>query len=188
MTLDHVRVVWSNWSGQPGYTNFYFASGVNTASLTALGAFFTAFKTSIPSPINITVPSNGNSYDEVSGDLVGGWSVAAPAPVVGSNAGAFAGHAGAVVLWKTNQVVDRRRVVGRSFIVPLSSGSFDTDGSLSSTMITTLQAAGNTLIAASTGFVVWHRPNPDVGRLGRAVAIANCTVPDLAAELKSRRR
>jgi len=83
-------------------------------------------------------------------------------------------------------VVAGHRVVGRTFIAPILSNSFDTNGTLTSGVVTTLQNAANTL-AASGHLSIWHRP-PVIGSPGGSLAgIVSATVPDKTTSLSSRR-
>lgn len=196
MGLNRVRVVWSQFSGQPGYTNFYFDSA-SAPPLAALTTLFTAFKAYVPVGLTWTVPNSGDTIDETTGHITGGWTGAVQTPVVGAGGGAnFVGSSGAVILWKTADPVNGRRPIGKSYIVPMSTGQFDTDGSLLLATVTgVLNAALTFVTAAGAAFKVWHRPKydntvdpPVLLTPGSAVTCIGATVPDLAAVMRSRRR
>jgi len=187
-SLFKITALWQNWPGAPGYTNFYsLASGPVATQADAIRAFFDAVKGIIPSGITITVQPSGDQINDANGNIEGAWSMdPAPAVVTGAAGGTFAGNAGAVVTWRTNGVVANRRVRGRSFLVPLASTVYDTNG-LTTAAIGTLQTAANALVAAGSGdLAVWSRPTPL--RSGSSHVITAATVPDLSASLRSRRR
>jgi hypothetical protein len=186
--LSRVSVAWQNWPGAPGSTVFYgLATAMVQADVDAVRTFFDAIKQYLPSGLTITVPSSGDNIDDATGDIVGSWSVATPPIVVtGTGAGAYAGNAGAVVHWLTDDVVNGRRVRGRSFLVPLVSTAYDTGGSLIAGAMTILSNAAGALVTASAGaFQIWHRPAPPAA--GSSHAITSHRVPDLAVSMRSRR-
>lgn len=192
MTIQRVRVVMSNWAGAPGYINFYETSAV--VDHTPYRTFFNSLITLFPAGLTFTFPGSGDIINEGTGNIVGAWTVAAPAPVVGTNASVYAGGAGAVVDWLTSGVVAGRRPMGRTFLVPIGSNMLDTNGSLAGTTITTILNAATAMIASlGPTFLVWSRPFPGgpggdpPSRLGTVNPVTSARVPDLAATLRSRR-
>lgn len=192
MPLNRVRVLWQNWAGAPGYSNFYFQTGF-PPPLAALRTFFEAIKTSIPTGLTLVYPAVGDVVNEETGQLTDAWSAAPPANTVGAASGAYAGAAGAVVLWKTSQVIHGRRPMGKTYLVPLSSNSFEaTNGSLTSAFLSASQSAVDAFIAsASPNFQVWHRPLVDalgnITRPGGMATVTSGSVPDMSAVMRSRR-
>jgi hypothetical protein len=187
VAMARVRVAWQGWPGSPGVSTFYLADPPTQSQIDGIRAYFNAFVGSLPSGLTITVPQSGDVIDDVSGLITSSWSVGtAPTVVTGTGAGNYAGNAGAVQHWLTGSVINRRRVRGRTFLVPLVSTSYDTAGSLSTTMISTLNAAGTALLTAlGTNFRVWHRPKNGIS--GGSAVVTGHRVPDLAVSLRSRR-
>lgn len=192
MTIQRVRVLMQNWPGAPGYINLYETSAV--VDHTPIRTFFNSLITLFPTGLTITIPGSGDIINEGTGAIVGAWTVAAPAVVTGSGVSAYAGGAGAVVDWLTSGVVAGRRPMGRTFLVPLVSAAMDTQGSLTSTTISTILTAAQAMIAAmGPTFLVWSRPfpggpgNDPPSRLGTVNPVTSARVPDLAAVLRSRR-
>jgi hypothetical protein len=185
--MARVRCVWQNWPGAPGISTFYLANPPTQAQIDAIRAYFNSLVTLLPSGLTITVPQTGDVIDDISGLITGSWSVGTPPVVVtGTGAGAYAGNAGAVTHWLTGLVVNRRRVRGRTFLVPLISTAYDTAGSLATATITTLSGAATTLLAAlGSNWRVWHRPAKGLG--GGSGVVTSFRVPDLAVSLRSRR-
>lgn len=186
-TMNRVSVTWQSWPGAPGITQLYLTGGIDQAAVDAIRAYFNALVTLLPSGLVIQVPSSGDTLDDASGNINGAWSVAVtPTNVVGTGSGAYAGNAGAVTHWLTGDVVNGRRVRGRTFLVPLVSTAYDTAGSISTAALSTLQTAANGLVTAiDPNFAVWHRPTQFAA--GSSHSIISARVPDLAVSLRSRR-
>lgn len=187
MTMNRVRVIWSNWPGAPGYSNFYV--GTTITDHTPIRTFFNSLNGILPSAVTITVPTSGDQISEATGLITGSYSATVTGgPVSGAagNSGAYAGMAGGQVQWQTSAVINGRRPLGKTFIVPLYSSGFDANGSLSPTALTTLQTAAAALITALSGELkVWSRPKPSIA--GANVTVTSARVPDLAIALRSRR-
>jgi hypothetical protein len=185
--MARVRVAWQGWPGAPGVSTFYLANPPTQAQIDAIRAYFNSFVALLPSGLTVTVPQTGDVIDDISGLITGSWSVATPPTVVtGTGAGNYAGNAGAITHWLTGLVVNRRRVRGRTFLVPIVSTAFDTAGSLAAGTITTMSTAATTLLAAlGTNFRVWHRPANGLG--GGSGTVTSFRIPDLAISLRSRR-
>ena len=110
-----------------------------------------------------------------------------PEPVVGSSSGAYSATSGACITWRTATVVNNKLVRGRTFIVPLSGGSYQSDGTLATSTITTIRTAANALLnSTDQTFVVWSRPKDDAP--GQTAVATMALVTDQAAVLRSRRR
>lgn len=192
-TINRARVAWTNFSGAPGLSTFYFGS--STVDMTALRAFFNAFTLLIPSGVTIAVPSAGDQINDTTGQITGIWTGPAQSSFnCSGGTGAYAGGSGAVCEWLSSAIVAGRRPIGKTFLVPLISGQFDSNGSLSAGCITAIQTAAATLITAYAGEMkVFSRPyvppvgSPNPPRVGVASTIVAARVPDLAAVLRSRR-
>lgn len=185
--INRVSCAWQGWPGAPGVTQLYLTSGIDQAAVDAIRAFWQALVTILPSGLTIQVPSSGDVLNDVNGTIVDAWSVATtPAVVTGSGSGAYAGNAGAIIHWLTTDVVNGRRVRGRTFVVPLVGSAYDTSGSIATAVLTTLTTAANGLVAAiDPNFAVWHRPTQFA--IGSSHSISSVRVPDLAISLRSRR-
>lgn len=186
--ISRLTATWSQWPGAPGITQLYSGNGSPTqAMVDGFRGLFQPLVAYLPSGLTVQVNGSGDVFDDATGLITGVWSVGTtPAPTIGSGTGNYAGNAGAVINWLTSLVHGRRRLRGRTFMVPLVSAAYDTQGSLSSACITALQTGAAAMIAGGGGeFVVWSQPKPD-GSF--AVGTVNgFKVPDLAATLRSRR-
>lgn len=184
MSMNRVRCLWQGWPGAPGYTNFYV--GTSIVNQTEIRTFFNALITLLPSGLTITVPNTGDVVNEATGVVTGAWSGTANTVVTATGAGNYAGPAGACVNWHTSLLVNGRRPIGRTFLVPIISSAMQTDGSLATTTVSTILTAANLLITNLAGELkVWSRPTPTAA--GQNVTVTSANVPDLAVVLRSRR-
>jgi len=184
MTLNRVRALWQNWPGSPGYTNFYVDPAV--VNQTEIRTWFAAFVTYLPSGITIQVPNTGDQIDETTGAITGAWSGTANTLVTATGTGNYAGATGACVNWRSTTLVRGRRPIGRSFLVPLVAGSFDSGGTLATATLGGIQTASNALVTNLGGALkIWSRPKG--GSAGSAVTVTAAQVPDLGVVLRTRR-
>ena len=182
-----MRAVWGNWVGAPGYTTVYCDDQVSTC-LAALRAFFDAIKVYIPNGLTVAFPNTGDTIDEASGDIDGAWSATAAATVTGTASASlnYAAGAGVAISWRTNNIVRGRRPVGRSYIVPLVSTAFDTNGTLAATPTGVFNTAVTTMLGSvGSHLVIWSRPQG--ASPGTTSIIVGGTINDAGAVLKSRR-
>lgn len=185
MTLNRVRCAWANFPGAPGLTTFFVGSG--TTNMAPITAFWDAIKNELPVATQVTTPNSGDQLSEATGTLSGTWSGSGGGVATSATASVvYAGAAGAVIEWQTSLIVAGRRVLGKSFIVPLRGGAYDTNGSIASATVTVLQNAATALVIALAGEMkVWSRPRPTIA--GAAATVIGVRVPDLAVVLRSRR-
>lgn len=185
MPIQRHRTTWTGFVGAPGVTTLFWDIAA-TPNLTAWNTFLAAIASRVPNVVTWTSQGQGDVLSEVTGILSGSWSATPPAPVAATATGNYASVAGAVINWRTNGLANGHRVRGRTFLVPLVGSSFDTDGSISGTVLTSMRAALATFVSAvGTGLVVWHRPVGGGG--GSQHAIVNADIPDKAVVLRSRR-
>lgn len=192
MAITRVTAVWSGFTGAPGYTNFFFdAFGVGDEVDLEVGrvrAFFQAVRETLPNDVLIQVQQEAAIIDETSGELMGySQSTTPPQSVVGYSTAAYSAPSGACVTWNTEAIARGRRLRGRTFVVPLSSGSYDAAGTLTPQSQQFLNAGATALIGDGTGpqMVIWSRPRDGVG--GSIGAVTSHRVADKVAILRSRR-
>jgi hypothetical protein len=186
--IARIRSVWGNFKGAPGYTNFYSNDVVAPSTMRdAVVAFWAAMQPSLPAGVTVTTEPTGPVIDAATGDLTGVWASGTTQMATGSDAGQYAAPVGMVIRWNTASFIDSRRVIGRTFIVPLGNGNFDADGSLANTLVSgTLTKAAALISAASGDFTIWHRPHPGQDD-GHACDVINAFIPDKTVVLRSRR-
>jgi len=151
----------------------------------------------MPSGITIQVPNGGDVINPADGTLTGAWTDGTtPAAITTSGTGTYARGVGAQVRWRTSAVVAGRRVQGSTFIVPMVSLGFDTDGTLGPATQAALLAGPTAYVAAAPYAVVWSRPYdgdptatpPKPARAGSVALITGASIPDRPSWLLSRRR
>lgn len=184
-SLNKIPVSWTGGTGGAGVSVFY-ADSLSAPPVGALATFFGAIKAMVPSNITWTIPNAGDTYDVATGALVNSWVASGPTVVAATGSPtSYSGGSGVVVRWNTAGIVGRRRVKGRTFIVPVVSAIYD-NGSILSTQLAVFQSAATALVAsAGADLRIWHRPVSGIG--GQAFPILSGVAPDLAAVLRSRR-
>ncbi len=181
-TLNRYRVQWTGLAGGNGVTTLY---GLSSATqLAAIRTFFNACAAYIPASVTLKFPNAGDTIDSATGLINGGWAESAAANVVCANANVFNAAGGAEVVTHTNVVRNRRRVVGRHFMVPW--GAYQSDGTILDAAVTAVNTAAATLWNPANMFV-WHRPSSPGASDGAADSILSATMPDKAVVLRSRR-
>lgn len=193
MAIFRIQMRWTNFSGAPGYSAFHFDSATEGAGPTAqqcadaVGTLVTSWQTHIPDPVNLTIESEVQVLNELTGELLSFETITPPALTGGGATGNYSAASGAVIIWNTAGVRRGRRIQGRTFVVPLAATAFATDGTLSPTAQSSMQAAATTFADSITAPVVWARPSGPGASDGQTASITQARVPDLAAVLRSRR-
>lgn len=208
MPFSEIQANWT-WagSGNGGVSKFKFLGALNVVQaggvITRVNTFFNALITFLPAQVTISFPLLTQIFDEGVSTPGGGAQLidevvatAAPTPVVGTGTGVWSAASGAWINWLTTGFANGRRIVGRTFLVPLSNtNSFQTDGTLSSGLITALTNAGNTLNSGTPQHVIYFNrggpsdpPKPtDKPHVFGIQTATGVTVPDRAGVLRSRR-
>jgi hypothetical protein len=191
-------VNWTGFVGAPGYTNMYVRDFSGTGEVTQeeadsfttrLDTFLDSFQAYIPGACSYTINPTVEVIEDTNGNLQRFMTVAPDTSRVGAGTGNYAAPTGAVVNWYTNVVRGTRRLKGKSFIVPLVSTAYETNGTLSTAFLTAIRTAANTLVTAvAPGRLgVWGRPTTSGGTDGIWGFVETSSVPDMAAILTSRR-
>lgn len=160
-------------------------------SAAAIGGAWGPFLQRLPSGVQCTIPGFGDTIEDTTGSLVGTWSTGNPVTVNGSGPPAAAAGVGACITWTTGGIVTGvtgkgRRLRGRTFLVPLTSGCYDIDGTLTTATFADVQTFAANLMAAGP-LAVWHRPTTKGGSNGTSYAVLSSKVRDHVAFLGSRR-
>lgn len=202
VNIMRVKARWTGFSGAPGYTVMHFRDfdtgdgpGVDPTAASAqaasdrMRAFLGAFPELLPITVRIDLDPNVDILEDSTGTMVDSLTVTPGAQLSGSSGGNYSAAIGAVVNWSTGSIRAGRRVRGRSFLVPLSSTAFFTDGTLSASALTTLQAAANILVDRTNtpDLGVYARPTLAGAADGQWVVATGARVPDMGAVLRSRR-
>lgn len=182
--LDRYEVVWQGIGGLPGLSVFYCDAGANVG--TDLTTFFGVIKDRFPVGTSWVVPNSGDTIDDATGTLVGGWSgTGGGTTSSGASSAAYAAGTGAIVRWNTAAIVGGRRLRGRTFLCPLLASQYDTSGVLTSGWLSALATAAAGIVTAAD-FRIWHRPTPG-GSDGSSSGITSFGNPSTVSSLRSRR-
>lgn len=185
--MDRVLVEWSGpqiegLAVSVLHTDFEAGSPDPAAVTNAFGAL----NAILPVGVVLDIPNTGDTIDAATGQLTGTWGhTNPPGQMLPTGGAAAAAGVGACVTWLTSDVVNGRRVRGRTFIVPLSTDGYQDDGTLTPAAVTALGVFAGLLIAES--LVVWHRPTTVGGSNGSEHAVTSFKVSDRVAVLRSRR-
>lgn len=199
VNVSTVTATWTGFTGAPGYSLFRFAELDTSTKLNAAGAAVRLFLVTLNSYMlptwQISISPLVQHHEIGTGDLQGESTMSSTPPVIpgtGTAGTVYAGGSGAVINWTTGATHGGRKVRGRTFLVPLLSNAFATDGTVSSGFVTAVTAGGNSLIGdSSTEFGVYSRYWDDAkppNQTGGGFTPANgCAVPDRSAQLRTRR-
>lgn len=182
MTIAQFRVTWTGGPSAPGLSVFNTESngtGNPEAAAAAIADFFADLSYAIPDDYTLEVQNAVPLFFEGTGQLSGEIVVPSssmPSAVAGTGSSTYMNGVGARVDWATGVIRGGRRVVGRTFLVPVHSGVMDSDGNVNAAFVSAVGVAGDALISAldASGFplVVWSRPSEDlpVGDLSPVIA------------------
>jgi hypothetical protein len=191
-TLHRVVVSWGGTAvvGAAVSVLHYSASDNASPPVAAIKSAFGLFPTLFPQGTTITVPNTGDKIDDTTGALTGVWTGTGGGTVTGSNGIACAAGVGACIGWTTGGIVNGtkgpRKLRGRTFLVPLSSACYDTDGTLGTVAQGQLQQIADGIKNAGP-LAVWHRPLTPGASNGNSYGVLSARVRDKVAFLSSRR-
>ena len=192
MPLEY-RVNWAGGIGGQGVTVFHGRPRLDGQASEAAQelaerarAFFAALAAGIiPATVTLSFESEAVNLDTTTGTLLGVIPVDPPDNVVGGAGTVYARPSGLRVDWLTDAVVAGRRLRGRTFLVPASSGAFLADGTPGPAVLTLVKNAADDFYDSTLGDEVspsiWSRTH------GIQADITGASVPDEAAILSSRR-
>jgi hypothetical protein len=187
--IGKVITSFTGFTGAPGYSSHYFFGDPYTTSTAQdnvddVYAYWGLIAQWMPSSWRFAIQPEVQVLNETTGALI---RVEATTPITATSWGTvaeYAGGAGAVSSWTTGAVHGSKQLRGRTFIVPLGSGTYDSSGTIAGATLTTLRTA-TTNLAAVANFGVWGRPVSGSG--GDWAACTGGAVKDKVAWLSSRR-
>lgn len=192
--MDMLRITarWGGFPGAPGYSNFYFAGGgglISDANQIAgrVADAFDQVVASLAPNTTITIEPEAAIIDSDTGITADYRNITEIPAMKAGPSGTYAGPAGGVINWRTNDLRNGRRIRGRTFLVPLNNTSFDSTGTLSPGALVDLNNFADTLRATDfdSELGVWSRPTGGAG--GVFATVSSHSVPDMVAVLRSRR-
>lgn len=189
-TLARIKVRWAGAPGGAGVSTFYCLDPATWRP--GLAAWLLASKGDLPTAVTLTLEAEGDLFDDVTGTITGAWASGTSTDYTGGSTDKIAAPAGVCLTWMTTAVADGKHLRGRTFLVPVGTGAFDTNGTLTSAALSAFLSRANTLVSFSPGqFMIWHRPiaagKPHGPRAGSSAAVSAVRVADKVAVLRSRR-
>ena len=182
--LNRCKVTWTTGIGGSGLSVFYFPD--TQTDMSALMALVNSWKPFMPPVVSWQVPSSGDQLNDASGLITGSWSGSGGGSATATGATTYVAGTGVLIRWTTGTVIGRRRLLGRTFVVPLTTGHFDTNGTILDATVTTLQTAATAFVAAVDS-QVWHRPPKGQTSGGQSAPVNGSLVLDKVTSLRSRR-
>jgi len=192
--LWRYQVVWTGWSGSPGYTTL-FADAVDApqghadAVWNLLGTALSdasGVMNYLPLGVKLTFPAVMERVESSTNDLIGTAAVTPPSTITGTGSNLYSAASGACITWKTGTFKNGRRIVGRTFLIPLNGLAYDTDGTLGADFLTKVRSAAATYISAPTSNpIIMSRAEPP--GVGGAAQVIAASIADKTAVLRSRR-
>jgi len=199
MGLLRAKIAWTIPGAGTSHSVFHFTTSSESTPTqadaddvaTKLGTFKTSLRNHIPGTVSLQRLSDVEEINENTGKLIGVWGTSSDTAATGAlpSTEKWAAPVGAVISWSTAGIRNNRRVRGRTFLVPLGSSVFDTDGTIASTPYNGINALAAALRggASSTQFAIYARPTAPEATDGEAWPVLAHRVPDMAAVLTSRR-
>lgn len=187
MRLNRVVVQWAG-SGVTGLAVnvLHFAGDAGAPDPGAILDAYDACSPSLPSGVTVTVPNAGDVIEDTTGELVDVWTGTGGGTATGGATGPRAAGVGVCVSWLTGGIINGRRLRGRTFLVPVSGGAWDTDGTFQPAALTQFQAFATQMLASGP-LAVWHRPTTVGGTDGNSYGVIASRITDRTAILTSRR-
>lgn len=175
----------ARWAGArvgAGASVFHFESiaGPTAAQglATATRALFQSLVAIFPNDISIQFDTEVRELSDA-GVLLDVYPVTPPAAVTGTKTTAFANGTGILVRHSTGVILAGRRILGRTFLVPVAADSFNDAGDVIAgtlTVINTSFATFNTATAAAgANFAVWSRANAATAPVVASAALSRPT-------------
>lgn len=202
MDILRVTLRWNGFAGAPGYSNFHFAAdpgfwdggflgddakAAANSAVARVAEGTLQIGPSVPASVSFSVEPEVLVIDSDTGEIQGQIQ-RDPVSLGGpSGSGGYSAASGAVINWNTSDYRAGRRIRGRTFMVPLSSASYDAEGTLSTAALEDMRGFADALIGdgGQPELGVWSRPRNGAG--GVFATVVSASVPDKVAVLRSRR-
>lgn len=168
----------------------YSASDNAAPPVGAVMSALTTVRMWFPTGVVWTIPNTGDVIDDKTGALTGVWTASGGGQVSAGGPAQAAAGVGGCIGWTTGGIVPGKRgprkLRGRTFLVPLCAGNYDSDGTHKPDQLLALQTLANDLQAAGP-LAIWHRPSAPGAADGNSYGVIANRVRDKVAFLSSRR-
>ena len=185
VTINRVRCPLTGAAGLPGVATFYTGSSVTDMS--PIRTFWDAIKGNFPNTVTINIPASGDQINEATGLITGAWTGTVLTGVQGTGGvGAYLSTAGPMIRWSTSAVIDGRRPIGKTYLVPAMSSQFSSSGTILGSFVTSATAAAQALVVALAGELkLYHRKNAKGPGVAAQIIAGVCSTKQVV--LRSRR-
>jgi hypothetical protein len=157
----------------------------------AITDFWTALAPTLPAGLTLQVNNVVEVREEDSGSLISVYGAPAQAAVASSGPGSHAAGVGFRIRWSTAGIRNGRAVTGTTFVVPLPTTLYETNGTIAASMITASSTAAAALLgrlnAAGLPLGVWSRPSAPGANDGVLHPVTQVVIPDQVSWLRTRR-
>lgn len=158
-----------------------------TTVAAAMRAFYAALTLLTPSNVTYTWQQPAQVYSDA-GVLTNEVTIPSlPAPQSATGTNSYAGGTGAVVFWNTGAINGGHKIRGRTYLVPLSSNTFGSGGTITTSAQNTINAAAAALIATVPNLAVNSRSLDQPDRGNQTVSVVSASLPNRSAVLRTRR-
>lgn len=146
--------------------------------------------TSMPAGYTVSVSNEVDVRANDTGNLIASLTFTPPSPLT-MTGGSYAAGVGSRLRWATDGIKNGRRVVGTTFVVPLTVANYESNGTLIANAVLGQTNAGSTLLgslnAIGTPLAIWSRPTTQGGSDGALHPVTGVSVPDRVSWLSTRR-
>jgi len=186
--ISRIRVAWNGSPVTGGGVSTFYTEGDPLQLQLACKTFFAGtLLSACPVGITFSVPANGETLESTNGQLIDGWAEGTAQTTSATGSSGFAAGVGTRIVWNTGRVIGGRRVRGSTFLVPLVTSMYDSDGTIVNAVRTNLETAAQAIVVAlGDDLVVWSR-NTKGAADGEISTISSASVPDKVSWLRSRR-
>lgn len=200
--LIRVKTRWDGFLGGPGYSVMHFRGFGSTeggggdvddasaaAAVNKVWDFFRQIPGIFPAAARITVEGEVDAIEDSTGALTNSFSGATKATISGTATGNYSAAAGGIINWRTGAIRNRRKIRGRTFLVPLAASAFRDNGQLSQQTIDTIRTVAAPLMNGTNGpqIGVYARETIKGAADGQFAVASSMTIPTSGAILRSRR-
>src|SRR6185503_8582533 len=122
---------------------------------------FAALAPQLPSNIHVAPLTDVRLIEDTTGNLINIYTVTGlPGHQGGGGTAGYSGASGGCIDWLTGVIHGKHLMVGRTFVVPLTGGAYENNGSLTTAVVTALANAAEAMRTNNPNipFGVWGRP------------------------------
>lgn len=160
----------------------YYAAAPTSAQLAGLRALWAAVAGNIPTGVSLQVENTGQIIDATTGQADDAWSGTAQSAVACNGTGPYSTASGVHFRWNTGTFFNGRAMRGKTYLVPVTTSTFDTDGTIPTATLTFMNNSLNNFLATTAGgLTIYSR------RAANAFIVTGAVAIDRQVVMRSRR-